>query len=77
MRAGKHDSVAFKITQPAFTVGVFTVMARFDDLSFHLLGTRNSGVEIVELKPQEHAISIGLEVWTSDATMMMLHIPSV
>jgi hypothetical protein len=52
-------------------------MARFDDLSFHLLGTRNSGVEIVEFKPQEHAISIWLEVWISDATTMMPHIPSV
>jgi len=52
-------------------------MARFDDLSSQLFGTCNSGVEIVEFKPQEHTISIWLEVWISDATMMVLHIPSV
>jgi hypothetical protein len=46
MRAGKHDSVAFRITQPTFPVGVFTAMARLDDLSFHFFGSRNRGVEV-------------------------------
>ena len=77
MRAGKHDGVAFRITQPAFPVGVLSAMARFDDLSFHLFRTCNSGIEVVEFKPQEHAISVWLDVWISDTAMMMLHILSV
>ena len=77
MRAGKHDGVAFRITQPAFPVGVLTAMARFDDLSFHPFRTCHSGIEVVEFKPQEHAISVWLDVWISDTAMMMLHIPSV
>jgi hypothetical protein len=52
-------------------------MARFDDLSFHLFGTRNSGVEVVEFKPQQHAISVWLEIGIAQRTVMMLHIPSV
>lgn len=77
MRAGQHDGVAVRIAQPAFVVGVLTAMARFDDLSLHFLGTCNRGVEVVEFKPQEHAISVGREIWISDGTLVMLHLPSV
>ncbi len=76
MRAGKHNGVALRITQRAFPVGVLTAMTRFNDLSFHLFGTRNSGVEVVEFKPQEHAIS-GRDAWISETAMLMLDIPSV
>jgi len=52
-------------------------MARHDDLSLQLLGTSNRSVEVIQLKPQQHAISVGLEIWISDGTVVMLHIPSV
>ena len=69
MRAGQHDGVAFGVTQPTFPVGVFTAMARFEDLRFHLFGTSNRGVEIVEFKPQEHAIAVGFEVLRLGSTV--------
>ena len=52
-------------------------MAWHDDLSLQFLSARDGRVEVVDFKPQEHAISVWLDVWVSDTTMMMLHIPSV
>jgi len=77
MRAGKHDGVAFRITQPAFPAGVLTAMARFDDLCFHRFGTRNGGVEIVQFKPKENAISIRPKFGIPEWTVMVLDVPIV
>jgi len=77
MRAGRHDGVAFGITQPAFPVGVLTAMARFDDLRFHLFGTRNSGVEIVQFKPKQNPISIRPQFGIPEWTVTMLDVPMV
>jgi hypothetical protein len=52
-------------------------MTRHDNLDVHFLGAGNSGVEIVDLKPQEHAISVWLKVGIPDVAMMVLHVPSV
>ncbi len=52
-------------------------MAWHDHLCLQVLSANNGRVEVVEFKPQEHAISVWLDVWISDTTMMMLHIPSV
>ena len=52
-------------------------MTWHDDLSLQVLSASNGRVEVVEFKPQEHAISVWRDVWVSDATMMMLNIPSV
>ena len=77
MRAGKHDGVALRITQPAFPMGVLTAMARFYDLSLHLFGTRNGGVKIVQFKPKENTISIRPKFGIPEWTMMMLDVPIV
>ena len=52
-------------------------MAWHDDLSLEGLSACNGRVEVVEFKPQEHAISVGRDVWIANTPMMMLHIPSV
>jgi len=52
-------------------------MAWHDDLSLQVLSACNGRVEVIEFKPQEHAISVWLDVWISDTAMMMLHILSV
>ena len=52
-------------------------MARFDDLSFHLIGTRNRGVEIVQFKPKENTISIRPKFGIPEWTMMVLDVPIV
>jgi hypothetical protein len=48
-----------------------------DNLSVHFLRARNGGVEVVDFKPQQHAVSVWLEIWVADGAMMMRHIPSV
>ena len=77
MGAGKHDRVAIRIAQPAFPVGVLAAMARFDDLGFHLVGTRNNSIEVVQFKPEENAVSVWSKVGISERAMMMLDVPVV
>src|SRR5437667_12472754 len=83
VRAGEHDRVAVGIAQPDFpmvrtavTVGRIA-MAWHDDLSLQVLSACHGRLEVVEFKPQEHAISVGLDIWISNAAMMMLRLPSV
>ena len=52
-------------------------MARQDNFGVHLPGTRNRRVEVVDLEPQEHAVSVWLKTGIPDGAMMVLHIPSV
>jgi hypothetical protein len=52
-------------------------MAWHDDLSVQVLSACNRRVEVVELKPQEHAVSVWCDGGISDVAMMMLHIPPV
>ncbi len=52
-------------------------MARQDDLSLHTFCACNCCVEVVDLKPEKHTVSIRSDVWISDAAMVMLDVPSV
>ena len=52
-------------------------MARHIDLGVQALSAFNRRVEVVEFKPQEHAVPVWCDVGISDAGMMMLNIPSV
>jgi hypothetical protein len=52
-------------------------MARLDNLDFHFLSACNCRVEVVELKPEKHPVSVGLEIWVTERTVMVLHIPPV
>jgi len=52
-------------------------MARFDNVCLQLLGTRNRGVEIIQLKPQENAISIRPKLGIPEWTVVMLDMPIV
>ena len=51
-------------------------MAREDDLRTQLRCAGNSRLEVVNFKPQEHAIS-RREAGIADGSVMMLHIPAV
>ena len=77
LRARKHDRVAIRIAQPAFPVRVLTAMARLEDVGFHLLGTRNSGVEIFQLKPEEDTIAVRPKLGIPKSTVMVLDLPIV
>ncbi len=52
-------------------------MAWHDDLSLQVRRAGHGRIEVLEFKPQEHAVPVWLDVRISDATMMMLHLPSV
>ena len=52
-------------------------MAWLENLSLHFLSTDNCRFEIVDLKPQEHAVPVRLKIWITDRTVMVLHVPSV
>ncbi len=52
-------------------------MAGHDNLSVHFLGASSGRFEVLDLKPQEHAISIRLKIGISDGAMMVLHVPAV
>lgn len=77
MRAGQHDGVPIRITQPAFPVGVLTAMAWFDDLSIHPFGPRNRSVEIIQFKPKENTVSIRPKFGIPEQTVMVLDVPIV
>lgn len=51
-------------------------MAWFGNLNLHLLGAGDRRIEVVEFKPEEHAVSIGLCTWITDRTVVMLDVPS-
>ena len=51
-------------------------MAREDDLRTQLRGAGNSRLEVVNFKPQEHAIS-RREAGIADGFVMMLHLPAM
>ncbi len=46
-------------------------MARQDDFRFHLGSAGNGRVEVLDLEPQEYAVSIGLVVWIADRPVMV------
>ena len=52
-------------------------MAGLEDFSLQLRGAGKGGVKIIELKPQENAVSIRFDIWIPDWPMMVLNIPSV
>lgn len=52
-------------------------MARQDKLHFHFIGTGNSRVKVVYLKPQKHAISVWLGIWVPYRAVMMFDLPPV
>ena len=52
-------------------------MAWQNDLSIQVLSSSNRRVEVVEFKPQEHAVSVRCNGGIAYMAMMMIHIPSV
>src|SRR6185295_16289577 len=82
VRAGEHDSVAVGIAQPDFPM-VWTAvtvrriaMARKDDLRPQLRDAGNRRVEVADLKPQEHSVSMS-KLWVADGAVVMLKVPAM
>jgi len=43
----------------------------------HFLGAGHCRIKVVNLKPQKHSVSVGLEIRIADRTMMVPHVPPV
>ena len=52
-------------------------MTRLDNLNVQFLGARNGRPEVVELEPEEDAVSMRFKIGIPDRTVMVPHIPSV
>lgn len=48
-----------------------------DDLNAHFSGALHHGVEIIDLEPQQHAVSIWLVIRATDRAVMVLHFEAV
>ena len=46
-------------------------------LDLHFLGAGHCRIEVVNLKPQKHSISVRLEIRIADRTVMVPHVPPV
>src|SRR5262245_59696364 len=52
-------------------------MAWHDDLRFHFGGTGHGRIKVVEFKPQEYAIAIGLVIWIPDRSVVVFDLEAV
>ena len=52
-------------------------MPRQDNLDTHFDGALDDRFEIVDLKPKQHAVSVGPVVRIADPAVMMLHLEAV
>lgn len=43
----------------------------------HFLGAGHRRIEVVDLKPQKHSVSVRLEIRIADRTVMVAYVPSV
>ena len=52
-------------------------MAPHEDLRFQDVNPWEGCVEVMDLKPEQHAVSVWPERWIADTAMVMFHIPPV
>ena len=52
-------------------------MPGLNHLDLHFFGAGYGRIEIVKLKPQEHAVSVRLEILIADRTVIVSHVPVV
>lgn len=64
------------MVRPAVTIGGIS-MPRNHDLDAHLGGTLHNCVKVVNFKPQQNAIAIGLVVPIAYRTVMMFYFEAV
>ena len=52
-------------------------MAWQDDLRLQFRGAGDRRVDVVDLEPQEYAVTVGLRIGIANRTMMMFDVPPV
>jgi hypothetical protein len=61
----------------AAVTGRRVAMARQDDLHFHFVGASDGSIEIVNFKPQEYTVAIGLVCRITDPPVVVLDLEAV
>ena len=61
----------------AAVAGWRIAMPGLNHLDLHFFGAGYGRIEIVKLKPQEHAVSVRLEILIADRTVIVSHVPVV
>ena len=83
VRAGQNNRVTVRIAYPAFPMVRAAVTVRrvsvagHDGFNLHRPGAVHRGIEIVNLEPEQHSVSVRLGFRIAYRAMMVLHIPSV
>jgi hypothetical protein len=81
--AGHYYGIAVRVPNPTLPViwAAVTIrwvsVARQDNLDTHFDGALHDCFEIVDLKPKQHAVSVGPVVRIGDTAVMMLHFEAV
>lgn len=81
--AGDHNDVAIQIPDPALpvirpTVAIRRVLvARHDYLDTHISSALHDCVEIIDFKPQQHAVSVWPVVRVANRTVVVVHLETV
>ena len=52
-------------------------MARLDDLCFQFGGAGDGSIEVVDLKPKEHTISIGLVLRVTNSSVVVFDLKAM
>ena len=77
----EYDPVAIGILEPDLSmIGAATAVGRIpmrcqDDLGWQLRGPGHGGIEILDLKPQQHAVAIGTVIRITHRAVIMVHFP--
>jgi len=75
--AGKNNRVAVWIAQPELPIAIFAQATLLQDLHSHTKRAAYGSVEVVQLEPQNDAISVWSKGRISERTMIVFRIPSV
>lgn len=83
VRAGNHHHIAIRVAQPAFPmiwapVAIGRVaMAGQNYLDAHFGGALDDGIEIVDFKPEQYSVAVGLVLGIADAAVIMRHLEAM
>jgi hypothetical protein len=64
------------VVWPAVTIGWVSVPGNHN-LDTHFDGALHDRFEIIDLKPKQHAVSVGLVVRVADPAVIMFHLEAV
>ena len=83
VRTGNHHGIAIRIPQPTLPMVGSTVtrwwiaMSRKNDFNIHLSRTSDGSIKVVDFKPQQHPVAVGLVIGIPDWTVVMFGVKAM